>query len=238
MSPVPELVTLHVWTLAPSRVPWAAVRMVTDRRRVRRAPGATFAKLLGTGHGETFDLRDANPQRWALLTCWASADAATQWETSRTASRWRTVCEETWRLELSPLSSRGAWARRAPFGSPTPSDPTPSDPSGAVVALTRARLRPRTATTFWRAVPPIAAELHRSPGLRFAMGIGEAPIGTQGTVSLWASAAELTAFAYSSPGHVAAIARTSTVGWYAEELFARLAVRRSSGTVDGRDPAA
>ena len=233
VTPVPELVTLHVWTVPPTRVAWAAGRMATDRRRVRRAPGATFAKLLGTGRGETFGVREANPRRWALLMCWASADAATQWEISRTASRWRAVADETWRLELAPLTSRGKWSKRTPFGAPAPG---PHD--GLVVAVTRARLRPRRAATFWRAVPPVAAELHTSPGLRFTMGIGEAPAGLQGTFSLWDSADALKSFAYSSPQHLDAIARTSTVGWYAEELFARLAVLASSGTVDGRDPAA
>lgn len=233
VSPAPELVTLHVWTVPPSRVGWAASRMATDRRRVRRAPGATFAKLLGTGRGETFGVRDANPRRWALLSCWASVDAATQWETSRTASRWRTVADETWRLELAPLTSRGRWSKRTPFG-----DPEPVHHDGPVVALTRARLRPRRAGTFWRAVPPVAAELRTSAGLRFAMGVGEAPVGLQGTFSLWDSSDALKGFAYSSPQHLDAIARTSTVGWYSEELFARLAVLASSGTVDGRDPAA
>lgn len=233
VSPVPELVTVHVWTVPTGRIGWAASRMATDRRRVRRAPGATFAKLLGTGHGETFGIRDANPRRWALLMSWASADAATQWETSRTASRWRTVAEETWRVELAPLSSRGHWSKHTPFG-----EPTPREHVGPVVALTRARLKPRTAATFWKSVPPVAAAVHASAGLRFAMGVGEAPVGLQGTFSLWDSAAALKDFAYKDADHLDAIARTTSVGWYSEELFARLAVLASSGSVDGRDPAA
>jgi hypothetical protein len=37
---------------------------------------------------------------------------------------------------------------------------------------------------------------------------------------------------------VQAIADTTSVGWYGEELFARFAVLASSGSVDGIDPAA
>jgi hypothetical protein len=64
------------------------------------------------------------------------------------------------------------------------------------------------------------------------MGFGEAPIGWQGTVSLWRSAADLTAFAYRHPVHRAVIARTPTDRWYAEELFARFAVLGISGDRD------
>jgi hypothetical protein len=98
-----------------------------------------------------------------------------------------------------------------------------------VLALTRARLRARRAATFWRAVPPVAAALAAAPGLLARFGIGEAPIGWQGTVSVWRSPADLATFAYRSPQHRAVIARTPTAGWYAEELFARFAVREVFG---------
>jgi hypothetical protein len=97
---------------------------------------------------------------------------------------------------------------------------------------------PRTALRFWRAVPPVSADLHAGPGLRFALGVGEAPIGLQGTFSVWDSVDALNAFAYGRPAHAEAIRRTATEGWYAEELFARFAVLSAAGTVRGRDPLA
>jgi hypothetical protein len=90
--------------------------------------------------------------------------------------------------------------------------------------------------TFWRSVPPVSAELHRSPGLRLAVGIGEAPVGLQGTFSLWESAAALTEFAYRRAAHVEVVRRTAELGWYAEELFARFAVLEVEGTFAGRAP--
>ena len=98
--------------------------------------------------------------------------------------------------------------------------------------MTRARLRPVKALTFWRAVPPVVAELDAAPGLLARFGIGEAPIGWQGTVSLWRGAADLTAFAYRQPEHRAVIARTPADRWYAEELFTRFAVLGISGDRD------
>jgi hypothetical protein len=91
---------------------------------------------------------------------------------------------------------------------------------------------------FWRAVPPVSGDLHAGPGLRFALGIGEAPIGLQGTFSVWNSARALNEFAYGRPAHVAVVRRTAEEGWYAEELFARFAVLSAAGTVGGRDPLA
>jgi hypothetical protein len=94
------------------------------------------------------------------------------------------------------------------------------------------------AAAFWRAVPAVSAELHRSPGLLAAIGIGEAPLGLQGTFSLWSSAHALRDFAHRGPAHRDAVRRTAEEGWYAEELFARFAVVGSHGTLDGRDPLA
>ena len=88
---------------------------------------------------------------------------------------------------------------------------------------------------FWRSVPPVSADLRDRPGLLAAIGIGEAPIGLQGTFSLWESSAAVREFAR-APAHAAVVARTQPERWYAEELFARFDVLGSTGTLDGRDP--
>jgi hypothetical protein len=230
---VPELVTLHVWRVPRRAVPAAVLRMGVDRRAVRGTAGVRFAKLLGTGDGGSFRARDADPRRWGLLASWADGAAARAFERSAVADRWRRLAEETWRVELRPLSARGRWSGREPFGRPGP-----RRWDGPVAAVTRARLRPSRARAFWRAVPPVAADLRDQPGLRLAVGIGEAPVGLQGTFSLWDSAAALRRFAYAGAAHSAVVARTAPERWYAEELFARFGVEAADGTVDGRDPLA
>jgi hypothetical protein len=228
---IPERVTLHLWGVRPSRVPAAAVRMGLDRRHLRRTAGLRFAKLLGTGHGRTFTVRDADLLHWGLLATWSSAAAAEAFESGPVARGWGRVAHERLRVDLRPLTSRGEWSGRRPFG-----DPRPTAYDGAVAAVTRARIAPRKMPTFWRAVPPVSADLARSSGLRLAVGIGEAPIGLQGTFSLWSSAAALTEFAHRRGPHVDVVARTATEGWYAEELFARFAVLGVDGTFAGRTP--
>lgn len=228
-EPVPALVTLHLWRVRPAAVPRAVLRMGLDRGRVRRTPGLRFAKLLGTGDGRTFTVRDADPLRWGLLATWTGADAAAAFERSATVRSWEQDATESFRVDLRPVASRGTWSGRMPFG-----DPVPFRTDGPVAALTRARLRPAAAPTFWRAVPPVSADLRDRDGLLAAVGIGEAPVGLQGTFSLWSSAAAVRDFARSA-AHAEVVARTAPERWYAEELFARFAVVGGRGTLAGTD---
>jgi hypothetical protein len=232
-EPVPALVTFHLWRIAPPTVPKAVLRMALDRGAVRRTPGLRFAKLLGTGDGRTFTVRDADPLRWALLATWTAPEAARAFEAGSAVARgWQRLAVEAWRADMRPVAARGTWSGREPFG-----DPVPVRFEGPVAALTRARLRPAAAASFWQAVPPVSADLRDRPGLRAAVGIGEAPLGLQGTFSLWESGAAVREFTR-GPAHAEVVARTSPERWYAEELFARFHVVGSTGTVDGRDPLA
>jgi hypothetical protein len=220
---VTRFVTLHVWRVPRRAVPRALARIALDRRRLRATPGVRFAKLLGTGTGEGFGPADADPTRYAALVVWSGAEAAAGFAGSPVARAWERLATGQVRFDLRPLASRGRWSGAEPFGAPS------GTAEETVLALTRARLRPRRAVAFWRAVPPIAAEVARAPGLLARFGIGEAPIGWQGTVSVWRNTADLVQFAYRQPQHRAAILRTPAEGWYAEDLFARFAVLDVTG---------
>jgi hypothetical protein len=239
-------VTLHVWRVPRRRVAAAMLRMAFRRT----PPGVRFAKFLGTGKGVTFGPRDADLTRYAVLTV---SDSPVEFPA------WDRLAVQRARIDLIPLRSRGTWSGRTPFEIPQNNDknvrasssPNPNEAgtgvayryaeqrsgegvhpgagSGVVLALTWARLRLTRAAIFWRAIPPVARELAGAPGLLASFGVGEAPIGWQGTVSVWRDAADLTRFAYRQPEHRAVIARTSAANWYAEELFARFAVESIQG---------
>jgi hypothetical protein len=229
MKRTPTLVTLHVWGIESRRIPGSLLRMASQRRKAQTFPGVTFAKLLGTGSGETFTVRDADVHHWALLCCWDAPQAAAAFERSRVVRPWDQVATERLRLELKPLASKGHWSGQEPFGAAAS-----KRYEGPVAALTRARLRAAKAAAFWRSVPPVSAALNESPGLLLSLGIGEAPVGLQGTLSVWDSPRALARFAYEDPRHQEVISRTREVGWYAEELFARFALIDHSGTYRGR----
>lgn len=224
------VVTVHLWGVRTVHIPAAVVRMARDRRPLRRAPGLRFGKLLGTSDGRTFTVRDADPRHWGVLAVWDSDGDAAAFEHGPVATDWERIATERLRVTMRPLASRGWWSGRQPFGQPVPSRAY----DGPVAAVTRARIAPRRLVTFVRAVPPVSADLRRSEGLRLAVGIGEAPVGLQGTFSLWDSPTALTAFAHRRAPHVEAVRRTAELGWYAEELFARFAVLDVQGSFAGR----
>jgi hypothetical protein len=227
------LVRLTLWGVPPVAVPAAALRMALDRLHLRRTRGLRFAKLLGTGDGRTFTVRDADPLHWGLLTVWDDDGARRRFASGATSRGWDRLARERLDVTLRPIASRGRWSGREPFG-----NPVPRRVDGPVAALTRARIRASRTRAFWRSVPAVSQDLHTVPGLRLAVGIGEAPVGLQGTFSLWESSAPLVEFAHRRAAHADVVARTPREGWYTEELFARFEVLDVTGTFEGRSPAA
>ena len=241
-------VTMHLWRVPTSRIPQAICRMGIDRVHLRRTPGLAFHKLLGTGDGTTFSPRDADLHTWGMVCAWDTRGSAVAAEAHPTLRGWRRIASEEWRADLRPLRSKGLWSGQSPF-EPDPSssaDGTASgDDDGAwtgpVASITRARLNPRRTRSFWRAVPPVVGDLASQDragapvGPRLRVGIGEAPVGLQGTFTIWSDIDHLTDFAYRRGPHRHAIAETGRLDWYAEELFARFAVLGVRGTVFGQD---
>ena len=230
---VPTIVaTMHLRRVASHDIARAVASMAFDRVPLSRTNGLRFWKLLGTGSGQTFTPHDADPTTWGLFAVWDSVDAAKRFSAaSPVTQRWTTHAAEQWEALLVPLVWKGRWSRRDPFDGAVPGVPVPGR---AVAAVTRARVKPSQWRAFAAATPPVAAAVNGSPGLRYTVGIGEAPIGLQGTFSLWDSNDALRNFAYTNAEHRAVMTRTHTDRWYAEEMFARFTVLESSGTIAGR----
>ena len=217
-----DVTVIYFWKIKSSKVGFALLRMALDRGALRGIKGVRFAKMLGTGKGETFTPRDADANRWGALIVIDGANLE-MLDNSKLINRWRANSISEVRYLLDPISSHGLWAKVNPFAYAT----TQTD--GEVIAITRARIKWFQNFRFWRAVPPVTQSLHSSPGLINTIGIGEAPIGLQGTFSHWRTGADLRNFAYKGAAHQDAIAATERHQWYAEELFARFAVRDIRG---------
>ena len=204
--------------------------MARQRLSMRKLPGLTFYKLMGTGSGKTFTVRDADLNHWCVLSVWETQEDSLAYLASKPAMQWRKIALTEANIELEPLSAKGTWAKKSPFG-----NPVPEKWDGLTAALTRASIKPRWWREFWRSVPPVSADLNSTAGLITSLGIGEAPIGLQGTFSIWETNESITAFSSKQKPHAAVIARTHETGWYSEELFARFKVTKLSGTFAGLD---
>ena len=221
-----QRVVVYFFTVPRKGIPFAFLSMAIDRLRTRTFTGISFSKLLGTGSGQTFTPSDAVLTRWGMVVA-IDENRIEAFDQSSIITNWRKRSTSEFRAVLSPLSSHGLWAKKNPFDFIAPL----SNPDAQIAALTRARIKWNKNFIFWKSVPPVVIDLHSNPGLHAAIGIGEAPIGLQGTFSLWNSASALRDFAYKGKAHQVAIAQTQSIGWYSEELFARFEVLALRGEI-------
>lgn len=216
------ITVIYFWQIKKVLVPVAILFMAIHKFALKRLPGVSFVKLLGTGKGESFTPKDADPYRWGALVT-IQQDNLDNLDKSKVIRGWQKIAKKEYRVILKPISVHGLWSGKQPF------EVEKFDWNGKIAAITRARIVWRKNLIFWRAVPPVTISLHQSPGLINAIGIGEAPIGLQGTFSLWESAAQLRDFAYKGQAHTQAIKATEENKWYSEELFSRFAVVQERG---------
>ena len=216
------ITVIYFWQIKKALLPVAILFMAIHKFVLKRLPGVSFAKLLGTGKGESFTPKDADPYRWGALVT-IQKDNLDNLDKSKVIRGWQRIAKKEYRAILKPISVHGLWSGKQPF------EVEKFDWNGKIAAITRARIVWRKNLIFWRAVPPVTISLHQSPGLINAIGIGEAPIGLQGTFSLWESAAQLRDFAYKGQAHTQAIKATEENKWYSEELFSRFAVVQERG---------
>ena len=217
------MIVAYFWKIEAPAIPFALASMAFDRFVLSRSQNVGFFKSLGTGKGETFTPRDANPLRWGLIADVGDVDT---FDKSFVVKRWRKNSIHEFRAIIEPISAHGKWSGQEPF------TPTVKDWDGQVIAVTRARIKWSQNLRFWRSIPPVTASLTSAPGLIAAIGIGEAPIGLQGTFSIWESPAALREFAYRGDAHNEAIAATAKYKWYSEELFSRFAVQEIRGSIN------
>ena len=216
------ITVIYFWQIKKVLLPIAILFMAIHKFALKRLPGVSFVKLLGTGKGESFTPKDADPYRWGALVT-IQKDNLDNLDKSKVVRGWQRIAKKEYRAILKPISVHGLWSGKQPF------EVEKFDWNGKIAAITRARIVWRKNLIFWRAVPPVTISLHQSPGLINAIGIGEAPIGLQGTFSLWESAAHLRDFAYKGQAHTQAIKATEENKWYSEELFSRFAVVQERG---------
>jgi hypothetical protein len=61
------ITTIYFWRTKAIFIPLAIIFMAINKIQLKRVPGVTFIKMLGTGKGESFTPKDADPFRWGML---------------------------------------------------------------------------------------------------------------------------------------------------------------------------
>jgi spheroidene monooxygenase len=209
-------------------VPWAVAQLVNGPAAWRGEPGLRFARVLGSGQGGGFGLRPGLDHQGLFLMFDDVADALACLSRSPRIAAYRARAEGCLVAVLQASSARGRWAGQA-MQAVVPA-PGPGEP---VVALTRASIRTTQALRFWRHSPPSEAALAAAPGCQLAVGLGEAPVLRQATLSLWDDTAAMNAFARQG-AHQQAIAASQREGYFTEWMFVRFVPLLMQGHWGGR----
>ena len=227
-----RIASFHLVSEPTWKTPLVLGRLGLDRLRLPRVEGLAFWRLLGTGNGDNTG-RGADLSRSAVFAVWEDERHLDAFLAGhQIATRWRSS-EEHWDVRLRSVGGHGTWKGFDPLDGLQP-----GSADGPITIVTRANVRRQSWKAFGEASAIVDAELHRAPGLIDVVGIGETPIGSLATFSLWESRATARDFAFSMPDHREVIRRTRAEDWYAEEMFAHFEPYASTGTWNGRDPLA
>ncbi len=225
------IVSLTIVRYRKAFVPFALLAMAVHRLPLMLTRGCSFWKLLGCGRNGSFDLQP-DWQQWGLLAVWDDRKSFDDFDKNSFISRWwRALTMEQWTVLLQPLQSHGRWGGREPFG-----QPDDTNYNGPIAVITRATIHLNRIKNFWSHVDQAAEMLTTSQGYITSVGIGEAPVYKQATISFWDNPEAVKNYAYRSPKHADVIKKTRREKWYKEELFARFKPLQTWGTLQGKNP--
>jgi hypothetical protein len=186
----------------------------------------SFSKLMGSGKNGTFDI-EPDLHQWAYLFVWESRDAFLNFQQNSLIFNYiHKFSDQNFTFYLEPIQSHGLWDNTSPFGHKFAENLRENE---KVVVLTRASIKVNKAADFWRNVPDIATGFSQNEGFIYSVGVGEAPLFKQATLSVWENETSMKAFAYKHKKHADVIKKTRTQQWYSEELFARFRLLGGSG---------
>jgi spheroidene monooxygenase len=208
---------------------WALQRYVLGSWPFRGLEGLMLVKVLGSGHDGGFVLRPSGTRQGLLCLFETAAQARHFLQDSPIVAEYRANAREFFATRLRAYSCRGSWS-----GVPVPAVATPpARTEGPIATLTRASIRPRSATAFWKMAPATQAGLEEAPGCRLAVGLGEAPLLRQATFSLWENSDSMERYARSG-AHMAAIQAAQQQDFFSESMFVRFRPVEVEGVWKGR----
>lgn len=226
-SSAPTVVALLLVRLRSGAVLWGLSRLVLGVLGLRRPTGMRFARVLGSGRSGGFGVVPSLHHQGVIAFFDDEVNARRFIDESPVVRAYRRHADECLVAVLRPTSSRGSWGGTQLAAS------TGAAADGPVATLTRASIRPRHASTFWRHSPATEESLSAAAGCRLAVGLGEAPLLRQATFSVWDDAGAVDAYARRG-AHRAAAASAWRQNWFSESMFVRMVPLVLRGSWHGR----
>jgi spheroidene monooxygenase len=224
VQPTVALLLLVRWR--ERAVPWGLWRLVRGERALGDVPGLRFARVLGSGRDGGFGLAPSFDTQ-GLIGFFDDEPSARAFAGGTLVAAYRERAQESLHALLRATSCRGSW------GGVSLAVTASADAAAPVASLTRASIRTRHASAFWRHAPAAQDGVRQAPGCRLAVGLGEAPLLRQATFSLWDNAAAMDAYARSG-AHRQAIEGAWRHHWFSESMFVRFAAIDLQGQWQGR----
>tara|TARA_B100000780_G_scaffold189848_2_gene133628 strand:+ start:5927 stop:6541 length:615 start_codon:yes stop_codon:yes gene_type:complete len=191
---------------------------------LKKTPGLSFFKLLGTGSGKGFSLYP-DFSTYSILCVWEKESFATAFIEKSGHSK--LISKKAFSREdffLKTIKSHGLWEGINPF----PISKEEINKKNKIGIITRATLNKNKLFEFWKSVPQASLAMQNAKGVEWFKGIGEWPFIQQATFSVWNNLDSVKEFAYGKGAHSKIVIKTKKRNWYKEDLFARFEVLSSN----------
>lgn len=214
-----QFVAAYIFHIKAGKRLSALANMATMPRLLSGVKGCSFAKMMGSGHGEGFSIKP-NFGVYAALMVFDNMDSIYQFESeSKVLADYLQICDKYTVIHAQPYVSHGSWDGVQPI---TRLSEQASE--GRKLVLTRAKIKWHKLWQFWQHVPLTSTAISEAKGRILSIGVGELPWIQQATFSIWDSEQSMKSYAYNNKAHLEAIKKTQNLKWYSEELFARFNV--------------
>jgi hypothetical protein len=211
-----QIVSFYIFNIAKGNKLQAFAKMASFPSDLQKVEGCTFAKMMGSGHGEGFSIKP-NFGIYAAMMVWKDPSYIKPFEqTFLPFLDYVKLTSKVDTIYATPYKYHGTWDGQTPF-IPTNSTAT----SEKRLILTRATIKISKLYQFWKHVPKTSKAIAQAVGREYSIGIGEWPWIQQATLSIWESENHMKEYAYKHKAHLEAIKMTNELKWYKEEMFTR-----------------
>ncbi len=211
-----QIVSFYIFNISQGKKLKAFTKMAFFPNELKLVEGCSFAKMMGSGHGQGFSIRP-NFGIYAAMMVWDDPKYIHKFESSfKPLLEYQKNTSSTTKIYATPYKFHGTWDNKTPFKI-IEHDFT----SIKRLVLTRATIKPTKLIHFWKHVPKTSKAIEEAKGRLYSIGIGELPWIQQATLSIWESEEAMKEYAYSNKSHIEAIQLTKKLDWYKEEMFTR-----------------